>query len=74
MGSRPLQHLHVTANGTCVLCCQDYFERHVIGDLAKQSIREVLEGDELRRLRRMIYGLEDAAPDLLCRTCNYALR
>ena len=28
MGSRPFEHLHVTATGKAVLCCQDYYEAH----------------------------------------------
>jgi SAM-dependent methyltransferase/pyruvate-formate lyase-activating enzyme len=73
LGSRPLQHLHVTAAGTCVLCCQDYHEQHVVGDLNRQTVREVLEGPELSRLRRQIYGREPAPDDLLCRRCIHAL-
>jgi SAM-dependent methyltransferase/pyruvate-formate lyase-activating enzyme len=73
LGSRPLQHLHITSAGTCVLCCQDYHERHVVGDVNRQTVREVLAGAELSRLRRQIYGLEPAPDDLLCRQCIYAL-
>ncbi len=72
MGSRPLQHLHITATGACVLCCQDYHERHVVGDLSKQTLLQVLEGPELSQLRRFIYGLDEAPADLLCRNCVYA--
>ncbi|MDP9360967.1 MAG: hypothetical protein M3P29_05890, partial [Acidobacteriota bacterium] len=33
LGSRPLQHLHITPRGQCVLCCEDYDERYIVGDL-----------------------------------------
>jgi hypothetical protein len=71
-GSRPLQHLHVTARGQCVLCCQDYHGHHVVGDLTRQSVDEVLTGDAYARLRRQVYGLDDAPPDFICRRCVYA--
>jgi hypothetical protein len=71
-GSRPLQHLHVIPDGRCLLCCEDYDARYVVGDLARQSIREVLEGGELARLRRLTYGLEPAPADYLCRACLFA--
>ncbi|HET8796690.1 MAG TPA: radical SAM protein, partial [Thermoanaerobaculia bacterium] len=29
VGSRPLQHLHITPRGRCVLCCEDYDEKYV---------------------------------------------
>lgn len=73
MGSRPLQHLHVNPYGQCVFCCEDYDEVHVVGDLNRQSVREVLEGDELARLRRLAYGLDPAPEDFLCRRCVFAL-
>src|SRR5256885_4768557 len=29
IGSRPIQHLHITPRGACILCCQDYDENYV---------------------------------------------
>lgn len=72
LGSRPLQHLHVTPQGTCVLCCEDYDEKYVVGDLTRQSVREVLEGEPLARLRRFAYGVEEAPADFICRKCVFA--
>ncbi len=74
VGSRPLQHLHITPKGTCVLCCEDYDEKYVVGDLTKSSVTEVLAGDELAKLRRWIYGLEAAPDDFMCRDCVFARR
>jgi hypothetical protein len=73
VGSRPVQHIHITAQGTCVLCCQDYFEEYVVGDLTSNSIHEVMSGDEMSRYRRQAYGLEDASDDFICRHCVSAL-
>lgn len=74
VGSRPLQHLHITPQGRCVLCCEDYDEKYVVGDLTKSTIREVLEGDEIAKLRRWVYGLEEAPDDFMCRDCIFARR
>lgn len=74
IGSRPIQHLHVTPRGECIFCCEDYDENYVIGDLTTQSIDEVLSGPELSKLRRWTYGLEDAPADFMCRDCVYARR
>ena len=73
IGSRPLQHLHITATGDCILCCQDYDENYVVGDLKSQSVRQVLEGDEMARMRRMAYGVEDSPDDFICRSCVFAI-
>jgi len=73
MGSRPFEHLHVTATAKAVLCCQDYYERLTIGDLKTQTVAEILGGDTMARLRRWTYGVEEAPPDFLCRRCEFAL-
>jgi len=73
MGSRPINHIHISARGRCILCCQDYDEKWEVGDLNTQSLTEILGGDEFARVRRWVYGLEEAPKDFLCRTCNYAL-
>lgn len=74
VGSRPLQHLHITPRGRCVLCCEDYDEKYVVGDLRESTIAEVLEGDELAKLRRWVYGVEEAPEDFMCRDCIFARR
>lgn len=73
LGSRPLQHLHITPRGQCVLCCEDYDEYHVVGDLSRESVQDVLTGPELARMRRWIYGLEEAPDNFICRNCTFAL-
>jgi MoaA/NifB/PqqE/SkfB family radical SAM enzyme len=73
MGSRPFEHLHVTATAKAVLCCQDYYEKLVVGDLKTQTVAEVLGGDTMARLRRWTYGVEEAPADYLCRRCEFAL-
>ena len=73
IGSRPIQHLHITPAGKCVLCCQDYDENYVVGDLGQSSIVQVLEGDDMARIRRWVYGVEEAPEDFICRTCVFAL-
>lgn len=72
VGSRPLQHLHITPQGRCVFCCEDYEENYVVGDLTTSTVREVLLGPGLARLRRWSYGLEEAPDDFICRRCIFA--
>ncbi|HEV8238779.1 MAG TPA: radical SAM/SPASM domain-containing protein [Thermoanaerobaculia bacterium] len=72
VGSRPLQHLHITPHGKCLLCCEDYDEQHVVGDLNVSTVAEVLAGPEIARLRRWVYGLEEAPADFMCRKCIFA--
>ena len=72
-GSRPLQWVHITPRGECVLCCQDYHDRYVVGDLNHQSLNDILTGPEMEKMRRWVYGMEEAPEDFICRGCVYAL-
>ncbi len=73
LGSRPIEHIHINPQGKCVLCCEDYDEYHIVGDLQTQTIDEVMSGEEMARLRRMTYGLEDAPDEFICRKCVFAI-
>jgi hypothetical protein len=73
MGSRPFEHLHVTATAKAVLCCQDYWEKLPVGDLKTQSVAEILGGERMALLRKWTYGVEEAPADYLCRRCEFAL-
>lgn len=73
LGSRPLQHIHITASGDCILCCQDYDERYVVGSVQRESVREILEGDQMALMRRWTYGVEEAPDDFICRSCVFAI-
>lgn len=73
IGSRPLQHLHITATANAILCCQDYDENYVVGNLATESVRAVLEGDAMARMRRWAYGVEESPDDFICRSCVFAI-
>jgi MoaA/NifB/PqqE/SkfB family radical SAM enzyme len=72
-GSRPVQWVHVNPLGQCVLCCQDYHDRYVVGDLHEESLDEILSGPRMSLLRRWVYGMETAPDDFICRQCIYAL-
>ncbi len=73
VGSRPLQHIHITPQGKCVLCCEDYDAKYVVGDLTRESVHEVLTGPTMALMRRWTYGLEEAPGDFICRGCTFAL-
>lgn len=73
VGSRPLQHIHITPRGKCVLCCEDYDEKYVVGDLNEESVTDVLTGSKLALMRRWAYGMEESPRDFICRNCTFAL-
>lgn len=72
-GSRPVQWVHINPMGQCVLCCQDYHDRYVAGDLHEETLDAILSGPKMALLRRWVYGMEPAPEDFICRQCIYAL-
>jgi len=74
MGSRPIEHIHITAAANIVLCCQDYDEKWVLGNLEHQSLREILDSEDYARARLQVYGVESPPEDFICANCSYALR
>ncbi len=74
LGSRPIEHLHITPRAQVVLCCEDYDEFHIVGDLTATSVLDVLRGPELSKMRRMIYGLDEAPANFICNKCTFARR
>ncbi len=61
--------LLVLADGRAVSCDQDFRGLQVVGDLNRQDLREVWQGEPMRRLREYIPG---TAPErrLLCDQCQ----
>lgn len=72
-GSRPVQWVHINPLGQCVLCCQDYHDKYVIGDLHEETLDAILAGPRMSLLRRWVYGMEPAPEDFICRHCIYAI-
>jgi len=72
-GSRVVQWVHITPKADCVLCCQDYYDEHIIGNLKEQSLDAILTGPRMSLLRRWVYGMETAPENFICRGCIYAL-
>lgn len=74
VGDRVSQWLHVNFRGQAVLCCQDYGAQHVVGDLSKQRVSEVLKSEAFAKIRRWSYSLEESPGDFLCNGCVFARR
>lgn len=74
MGSRPIEHIHITAAANIVLCCQDYDEKWILGNLDNESLREILDGEAYASARRQVYGIEAPPENFICDNCRYALR
>lgn len=71
--NRPTERLHVRADGRVILCCQDWRDEVVLGDLSKETLLDLWNGPSYLDIRDSIAsGRPGAAPDL-CRRCAVAI-
>jgi organic radical activating enzyme len=61
------QDFGILANGEVTTCCVDYDGKNVIGDLRTQSIMEVINSAEARRIKRSLECFIPPKP--FCREC-----
>jgi hypothetical protein len=66
---RPFRELNIWANGKAVLCCEDWNEDFIVGDLNEQTLAEIWRGERLASVRRSHAG--GCGSDVaLCAACN----
>jgi len=63
----PIQTINVGWNGDVCLCCNDYHREHVFGNVNKQSLREIWDNPEYRRIRNEVRRGIFRLP--VCRRC-----
>ena len=57
-------------DGTMLLCCMDYGMKHSLGNLLNETYDEIMNGEEMRRIKKGVEG--DETIDILCRNCSQA--
>lgn len=57
-------------DGTVLLCCMDYGMKHPLGNLLMETYEEIMNSEEIQKIRRGING--DETVDILCRNCSSA--
>ncbi len=66
----PVQHANISVVGDLFLCCNDYYQREVFGNIRDGSIDELMTSDAAVNLRQRVFGVANAADDFLCRRCH----
>ena len=66
---RIVAHLHVSWEGMCYLCCEDYNQQITFGNILNSDIMSVMKSDFVNQLRAEIYGLVPMRKNLICRKC-----
>jgi len=66
--AQPFQRVFIMYDGNCTPCCVDATRKYSIGDVNKQSIKEIWHGEPLRKMREA--QVSGHYRDIeLCRTC-----
>lgn len=68
---RPLDRMHILFNGKVVLCCMDWEQEYILGDLTTSNIQEVWDSKKYNDIRKQIYTKENTGPRL-CQNCILA--
>lgn len=70
---RVMSEMYVSASGKVILCCADWRQEVVFGDVAEQGLMEIWKSPEFRRYREL--QARRTIDDLrLCNTCTYQRR
>jgi radical SAM protein with 4Fe4S-binding SPASM domain len=59
--------ISVNVDGTVSMCCLDYESEHIVGDIRRQSFKEIWDSQEHKRVRKLVVRGIPATE--LCKTC-----
>ncbi|MGH8897131.1 MAG: radical SAM/SPASM domain-containing protein [Egibacteraceae bacterium] len=66
----PVNHAHFSVGGDMFICCNDYYQREKFGNIRSGSVHEIMTSPAAVLLRRRVFGVADAPPDYVCRSCH----
>lgn len=69
---RPLDRMHIRYDGKVVLCCMDWKSEYILGDLNKNSLQEIWDSVQYKKIRESIYLGRGNSPEL-CKKCKLAI-
>lgn len=61
--------MFICPDGTCALCNADWYREEIIGDVSKQSLRDIWHGDALKEIQKMHLRKERKSIEL-CGKCG----
>ncbi|UCH50880.1 MAG: SPASM domain-containing protein [Chloroflexota bacterium] len=66
---RPFSDMCILYNGDIILCCQDWNRSPVLGNVAKNSLKEIWNSDKMRQVRRLLWRRRYSEIDA-CKDCS----
>lgn len=68
---RDTHWLHILSDGRVALCCMDYSQQEILGDVSTQTIDEIWTGSAYARVRAQVRGDLPADANFLCSRCEW---
>lgn len=65
---RPFRQMYITSQGLVAQCCSDALNRYIMGDIKKQLLLEIWNGEPFTRVRNSLLGKGELND--LCRVCD----
>lgn len=69
--ARDTEWMHILSDGRVTLCCMDYRQEVILGDVRNQTVEQVWTGPEYVRVRQQIAGHADSPNRFLCKRCEW---
>jgi MoaA/NifB/PqqE/SkfB family radical SAM enzyme len=66
----PVNHAHFSVNGDMFICCNDYYQREIFGNIRLGSVHEIMTSKAAILVRQRVFGVADAPSDYVCRSCH----
>jgi MoaA/NifB/PqqE/SkfB family radical SAM enzyme len=73
LDNRPVQWIHITVRGNWVICCQDYDEQYVFGNVLEQGIRSIAKSKKRLDVIARAMGRISEPQSTICKQCYYAI-
>ncbi len=67
---RDTHWLHILFNGDVCLCCMDWKNEVILGNITRSSIKKVWDNEKFKNIRKMISSRSDTLPNFLCKRCE----
>jgi 2-deoxy-scyllo-inosamine dehydrogenase (SAM-dependent)/8-amino-3,8-dideoxy-alpha-D-manno-octulosonate transaminase len=67
---RPSNQLVVNWKGNVILCCNDYYEKYIFGNLNKQSVLDVWNSDKFNKYRKLLLEESNRKKIDICKNCD----
>ncbi len=70
---RPLKQIFFLYNGDAILCCMDWKQEIVLGNVKDQTISDIWNNRKYNKIRDIVYNNCQVLDDFICKRCEMAI-